>query len=88
MSQATLFAAYETMLVVRLPDAMRGRVLGLLFTVVGVFPASAMLAGAIADVIGLRPLAMAEGVIIVAMASVAWRVTLRHAVASPEPAAG
>ena len=35
----------------------------------------------IADVIGLRPLALIEGVIIVAMASVAWRVTLRHAAA-------
>ena len=80
MAQATLFAAYETLLVVRLPDAMRGRVLGLLFTIIGVFPASAMVAGAVADVIGLRPLAMIEGVIIVAMASVAWRVTLRHAV--------
>ena len=70
---------------VRLPDAMRGRVLGLLFTIIGVFPASAMVAGAVADVIGLRPLAMIEGVIIVAMAYVAWRVTLRHAVTSPEP---
>jgi len=28
-----------------------------------------------------------EGVIIVAMASVAWRVTLRHAVTSSEPLA-
>jgi MFS family permease len=85
IAEATLFAAYETLLVVRLPDAMRGRVLGLLFTIIGVFPASAMVAGAIADVIGMRPLAMIEGVIIVAMAYVAWRVTLRQAVTSPEP---
>ena len=85
MAEATLFAAYETLLVVRLPDAMRGRVLGLLFTIIGVFPASAMIAGAIADVIGMRPLAMIEGIIIVAMAYVAWRVTLRQAVTSPEP---
>jgi MFS family permease len=88
MAEATLFAAYETLLIVRLPDAMRGRVLGLLFTIVGLFPASAMLAGAVADVIGLRPLAFIEGVIIVAMASVAWRVTLRHTVTSPEPLPG
>ena len=87
MGEATLFAAYETLLVVRLPDAMRGRVLGLLFTIIGLFPASAMFAGAVADVIGLRPLALIEGVIIVAMASVAWRVTLRHAVTSSEPLA-
>jgi len=87
MAQATLFAAYETLLVVRLPDAMRGRVLGLLFTVIGVFPASAMVAGAVADVIGLRPLAMVEGIIIVSMAYVAWRVTLRQAMTSAEPAA-
>jgi MFS family permease len=84
MAQATLFAAYETLLVVRLPDAMRGRVLGLLFTIIGVFPASAMVAGAVADIIGLRPLALIEGVIIVAMASFAWRVTLRHAVTTSD----
>jgi MFS family permease len=86
IAQATLFAAYETLLVVRLPDAMRGRVLGLLFTIIGVFPASAMVAGAVADVIGLRSLALVEGIIIVSMAYVAWRVALRQAMTAPEPA--
>ena len=77
---SALFAAYETLLLVRLPDQIRGRVMGLMFTLVAVFPIGAVVAGAIADVVGLRAVAVVEGVIIVAMASVAWRVVLRRVV--------
>jgi hypothetical protein len=77
---SALFAAYETLLLVRLPDQIRGRVMGLMFTLVAVFPVGAVVAGAIADVVGLRAVAVVEGVIIVAMASVAWRVVLRRVV--------
>jgi MFS family permease len=78
--ESALFAAYETLLLVRLPDEIRGRVMGLMFTLVAVFPIGAVVAGAIADVVGLRVVAVVEGVIIVAMASVAWRVVLRRVV--------
>jgi MFS family permease len=77
---SALFAAYETLLLVRLPDQIRGRVMGLMFTLVAVFPVGAVVAGAIADVVGLRAVAVVEGVIIVAMASVAWRVVLRRVI--------
>jgi hypothetical protein len=40
--------------------------------------------GAVADVIGLRPLAVIEGVMIIAMVSVAWQVALRHPLTAPE----
>jgi MFS family permease len=83
-AESTLFAAYETLLLVRLPDEIRGRVLGLMFTAVAMFPVGAIAAGAIADVIGLRALAVVEGAIIVAMASVAWRVVLGHVVTEAE----
>ncbi len=83
-AESALFAAYETLLLVRLPDEIRGRVMGLMFTLVALFPIGAIVAGAIADVIGLRALAVAEGVIIVAMASVAWRVVLRRVVTKAE----
>lgn len=79
-AESALFAAYETLLLIRLPDEIRGRVMGLMFTLVAMFPVGAIAAGAIADVIGLRALAVIEGAIIVAMASVAWRVVLRHVV--------
>lgn len=74
--ESALFAAYETFLLLRLPDEIRGRVLGLMFTVVAVFPASAVFAGAIADVIGLRALAVIEGIVISSMAWAAWRLVL------------
>ncbi len=77
-AESALFSAYETMLIVRLPDEMRGRVMGLMFTVVAMFPIGAIFAGAIADVIGLRALAIVEGAVVVAMASAAWRAVLRH----------
>jgi MFS family permease len=77
-AESALFAAYETLLLLRLPDAIRGRVMGLMFAVVAMFPIGAIIAGAIADVIGLRALAVIEGTIIVAMASVVWRTVLRH----------
>jgi MFS family permease len=83
-SESALFAAYETLLLIRLPDEMRGRVMGLMFTVVAMFPIGAILAGAAADVIGLRAVAVIEGVIIIAMASVAWRVVLRNVVTTTE----
>jgi MFS family permease len=77
-AESALFAAYETVLLLRLPDEMRGRVMGLMFTVAAMFPVGAIAAGAVADVIGLRALAVIEGAIIVAMASLIWRTVLRH----------
>lgn len=83
-AESALFAAYETLLLVRLPDEMRGRVMGLMFSMVAMFPIGAVAAGAIADVIGLRALAVMEGVIIIAMASAVWRVVLRHVMTTAE----
>jgi MFS family permease len=80
-SESALFAAYETLLLLRLPDEMRGRVMGLMFTVAAMFPVGAIVAGAVADVIGLRTVAVIDGVIIVVMASVVWRTVLRHVTA-------
>jgi MFS family permease len=77
-SESALFAAYETVLLLRLPDEMRGRVMGLMFTIAAMFPVGAIVAGAVGDVIGLRALAVIEGTIIVAMASLIWRTVLRH----------
>jgi MFS family permease len=77
-AESALFAAYETVLLLRLPDEMRGRVMGLMFTVAAMFPVGAIVAGAVADVIGLRALAVIEGTIILAMASLIWRTVLRH----------
>lgn len=84
--ESALFASYNTLLLIRLPDAMRGRVMGLMFTLVAMFPVGAVAAGATAEVIGLRALAVAEGVIIVAMAFVAWGVVLRGAADKPAAA--
>ena len=82
-----LFAAYETYLLIRLPDEMRGRVMGLTFTMVAFFPVSAVAAGAMADVIGLRAVAVIEGGVIVAMAGLAWWGVLRSVAVEGEPAA-
>jgi MFS family permease len=83
-AESALFAAYETLLLLRLPDEIRGRVMGLMFAVVAMFPIGAIVAGAVADVIGLRALAVIEGTIIVAMASVVWRTVLRHVAADAQ----
>ena len=85
--QSVLFAAYETYLLIRLPDEMRGRVMGLTFTMVAFFPVSAVAAGALADVIGLRAVAVIEGGVIVAMAGLAWWGVLRSVAVEGEPAA-
>jgi hypothetical protein len=53
--------------------------MGLMFTLVALFPIGAAVAGAIADQVGLRAVAIAEGVVIVSMAAVAWRVVLSRA---------
>jgi MFS family permease len=82
--ESALFAAYETLLLLRLPDEMRGRVMGLMFSMVAMFPIGAIAAGAIADVIGLRALAVIEGAIVIAMASAVWRVVLRHVMTTAE----
>ena len=79
-AESALFAAYDTFLVVQLPDRLRGRVLGLMFTLVAVFPVSAIAAGAVADVIGLRPVAIIEGCVIVALSVLAWRTVLEHVI--------
>lgn len=79
VGESALFAAYDTLLLIRLPDEMRGRVVGLVFTLVALFPIGAAVAGAIADEVGLRTVAIAEGVIIISMSAVAWRVVLKRA---------
>ncbi|MDP6605236.1 MAG: MFS transporter [Dehalococcoidia bacterium] len=78
--ESAIFAAYETYLLTRLPDEIRGRVMGLSFTMVAFFPISAVAAGALADVFGLRAVAVVEGVGILLLAAVAWRMALRHVV--------
>ena len=83
--QSALFAAYETYLLIRLPDEMRGRVMGLTFTMVAFFPLSAVGAGALADVFGLRAVAVIEGGVIVTMAGLAWWGVLRSVVVESEP---
>ena len=82
--QSVLFAAYETYLLIRLPDEMRGRVMGLTFTMVAFFPISAVLAGAMSDVIGLRAVAVIEGVVIILLAGLAWSSVLRSLVVDAE----
>jgi MFS family permease len=77
-SESALFTAYDTHLLVRLPDEIRGRVMGLMFTLVAMFPIGAIVAGAAADAFGLRAVAIAEGIIIVAMAFVAWGVVFKQ----------
>jgi len=83
-AESALFAAYETVLLLRLPDEMRGRVMGLMFTIAAMFPVGAIVAGALADVMGLRTLAVIDGAIIVAMAYVVWDKVLRHVVATAQ----
>ena len=75
--ESALFAAYDTVLLIRLPDAIRGRVMGLMFTLVAMFPVGAIVAGAAADVVGLRAVAIAEGIIILPIAVIAWLGVLR-----------
>lgn len=87
-AESALFAAYQTILVVRLPDEIRGRVMGLLFTLVAMFPLGAAIAGAASDVVGLRTVAIVEGVIIIPAAVIAWFTVLRSLASQPaEPAA-
>ncbi|MBT5773637.1 MAG: MFS transporter [Dehalococcoidia bacterium] len=78
--ESSVFAAFQTYLLIRVPDAMRGRVMGLTFTMAGFFPVSAIVAGALADLYGLRAVAIVEGFLILALAAVAWRVVLRQIV--------
>jgi MFS family permease len=79
--ESALFASYDTLLLMRLPDEIRGRVMGLMFTLVAMFPIGAIGAGAAADVVGLRTVAIAEGTVIIAMSYLAWRTVFRRAVA-------
>jgi MFS family permease len=76
--ESALFAAYDTVLLLRLPDAIRGRVMGLMFTLVAMFPIGAVAAGVAADIVGLRAVAVAEGIIIIPIAVVAWLTVLRR----------
>lgn len=76
--ESALFAAYQTILIIRLPDAIRGRVLGLMFTLVAMFPIGAVAAGGAADAFGLRAVAVGEGIMIIPMAFIAWAVVLRN----------
>jgi MFS family permease len=81
--EAALFAAYDTLLLMRLPDEIRGRVMGLMFTLVAMFPLGAIVAGAAADAVGLRTVAIAEGVIILALTVAGWMFVLRKVVTQP-----
>lgn len=78
--QSALFAAYETFLLLHVPDEMRGRVMGLTFTMFGLFPVSAIFAGALADLVGLRAVAVLEGALVLVLALLSWRFVLRHIV--------
>jgi MFS family permease len=86
--ESVLFAAYETILLIRLPDELRGRVMGLMFTIVAVFPLGAVIAGIAAEFVGLRAVAVAEGLLILPMALVAWLAVLRSIAASPPASYG
>lgn len=77
-AQSALFVAYETFLLLRVPDEMRGRIMGLTFTIFGLFPVGAIFAGALADLAGLRAVAILEGVVVLMLALIAWRFALRH----------
>ncbi len=77
-AQSALFVGFETFLLLRVPDEMRGRVMGLTFTIFGLFPVGAIIAGALADLIGLRAVAILEGVLILVLALLGWRFALRH----------
>jgi MFS family permease len=82
--ESALFTAYDTLLLVRLPDEMRGRVMGLMFTIVALFPLGAVFSGALADVVGLRTVAIAEGIVIIGLSAVAWTGVLRTIVTEAE----
>jgi MFS family permease len=82
--ESALFAAYDTVLLIRLPDEIRGRVMGLMFTLVAMFPIGAVAAGAAADIAGLRAVAIAEGVIIIPIAVIAWLTVLRSISSRPD----
>jgi MFS family permease len=77
VSESALFASYQTLLMVRLPDELRGRVMGLMLTLVALFPVGAVAAGAAAEIVGMRTVAIAEGVIILPVAVLAWYGVLR-----------
>ena len=77
-AQSAMFVAYETFLLLRVPDEMRGRIMGLTFTIFALFPVGAIFAGALADLVGLRAVAILEGVVVLLLALFAWRFALRH----------
>lgn len=77
-AQSALFVGFETFLLLRVPDEMRGRVMGLTFTVFGLFPVGAIFAGALADLIGLRAVAIIEGLVVLVLAVIGWRFALRR----------
>jgi MFS family permease len=78
--ESALFAAYDTLLLIRLPDEMRGRVMGLMFTLAAMFPLGAIVAGAAAEVVGLRAVAVAEGIVILGLTVLGWFTVLRKTV--------
>ena len=79
-AQSALFVAYNTFLLLRVPDEMRGRIMGLTFTIFGLYPVGAIFAGALADLVGLRAVAILEGVLVLMLALLAWRFALRRIV--------
>jgi MFS family permease len=75
--ESAIFASYNTILLLRLPDELRGRILGLMFTLVGMYPVGAIVAGIAADTVGLRTVAVAQGLVIMPIALGAWFAVLR-----------
>jgi MFS family permease len=75
--ESAIFASYNTILLLRLPDELRGRILGLMFTLVGMYPVGAIVAGIAADMVGLRTVAVVQGLLIMPIAVGAWFAVLR-----------
>jgi MFS family permease len=85
--ESAIFASYNTILLLRLPDELRGRVMGLMFTLVGMYPVGAVVAGIAADFTGLRTVAVVQGLLILPIAVGAWFAVLRRFPARDLPAA-
>lgn len=75
--ESAIFSSYNTILLLRLPDELRGRIMGLMFTLVGMYPVGAIVAGIAADMVGLRTVAVVQGLLILPIAVAAWFAVLR-----------
>lgn len=86
--ESAIFASYNTILLLRLPDELRGRIMGLMFTLVGAYPVGAIVAGVAADLVGLRTVAVVQGLMILPVAVAAWFAVLRGLTAGASERAG